>query len=66
MEMTAQLGNTRHMDEHIADALMDQATDLAYDAFGEGTTDDHIEVAFERLVLHWRWGLGATGVTTVH
>lgn len=54
------------MDEHTADALMERATDLAYEAFGQATGDDHVEWAFQRLVINWRWGLGAAGVVTVH
>ena len=54
------------MDENVADALFDRATDLAYRAFGENTTDDHIEWAYQRLVMQWRWGVGSAGVVTVH
>lgn len=54
------------MDEHIADALFERAVDLAYDAFGEQSTEDHAEWIYQRLVIHWRWGLGAVGVVTVH
>lgn len=54
------------MDEQVADALFERATDLAYQRFGEDTSDDHIEWAFQRLVGNWRWGLGAQGVVTVH
>lgn len=54
------------MDEQVADALFERATDLAYQRFGEETTDDHIEWAYQRLVGNWRWGLGAQGVVTVH
>lgn len=54
------------MDETTCDALMERATDLAYLAFGQETTDDHIEWAYQRLVMHWRWGLPVAGVVTVH
>lgn len=54
------------MDEQVADALYERATDLAYAAFGQDTSDDHIEWAFQRLVMQWRWGAGAQGVVTVH
>ena len=54
------------MDEQVADALFNRATDLTYQAFGEDTTDDHIECAYQRLVGNWRWGLGGEGVVTVH
>lgn len=54
------------MDENVADALFNRATDLTYRAFGEDTTDEHIEWAYQRLVGNWRWGLGGEGVVTVH
>lgn len=54
------------MDEHIADALFHRATDLAYRRFGEATTDDHIEAAYERVVYNWQRGLGDAGVVTLH
>lgn len=58
--------HTPPMDETVADALMERAADLAYRAFGEESSDDHIEWAYRRLVMHWRWGLGNGGVVTVH
>ena len=54
------------MDEHVADALFERATDLAYQRFGEATSDDHIEWAYQRMVGNWQWGLGSEGVVTVH
>ena len=58
--------HTAPMTDEVADALYERATDLAYAAFGQDTSDDHIEWAYQRLVMHWRWGLGAAGVVTVH
>lgn len=54
------------MDEQTADDLFSDAVDLAYRAFGEAASDDHIEWAYQRLVIHWRWGLPMAGVVTVH
>lgn len=54
------------MDEHIAEALFERAVDLAYDTFGEQSTEDHAEWIYQRLVINWRWGLGVAGVVTVH
>lgn len=58
--------HTPPMDETVADALMDRAADLAYRAFGEETSDDHIEWVYQRLVINWRWGLSVSGATTIH
>lgn len=55
-----------HMSEALADALFDRAVDLAYEAFGDGTTDDHVETVFARLAMQWHWGAGVAGATTVH
>lgn len=54
------------MDEYTADALLERATSLTYRAFGDDTTDDHIEWTFQRMVSNWRWGLSDFGVVTVH
>lgn len=54
------------MTEEIAQELFDQAVDLAYRAFDDQTTDDHIEWAYQRLVVNWQWGLGHDGAVTVH
>lgn len=54
------------LSEHTLTGLFDQALDLAYERFGEGTTDDHVEAVCDRLVLNWQWGLDAAGAVTVH
>lgn len=54
------------MDEMTKEILMDEAAELAYLAFGDDATDEHIEAVFERLALHWSWGLPMTGIVTVH
>ena len=54
------------MDEQVADALFERATDLAYNAFGQDTSDDHIDVVYERVVVNWLWGAGVDGAVTVH
>ena len=54
------------MDEPTHHALMDEAERLAIEAFGPGAEVEHIEAVFERLTLHWRWGLSADGAVTVH
>lgn len=54
------------MDEQIADALFERATDLAYAAFGQDTSDDHIDAVYERVVVNWLWGAGVDGAVTVH
>lgn len=54
------------MDEQVADALFERATDLAYQHFGQDTTDDHIEAVYHRLVLNHQWGAGDAGAVTVH
>lgn len=54
------------MDEHVADALYERATDLAYAAFGQDTSDDHIDAVYERVVVNWLWGAGVDGAVTVH
>ncbi|MFT0547468.1 hypothetical protein ACMHYO_14195 [Allopusillimonas ginsengisoli] len=47
------------------DALLDQAFDLACEAFGE-PHDDVVTAIYERLVWNWQRGLGAAGAVTVH
>lgn len=54
------------MDENTRHYLMDEAERLALQIFGETAECEHIEAVFERLTLHWRWGLPADGATTVH
>lgn len=54
------------MDEITADRMFERAADLAYEAFGMDTSDDHIEWAYRRVVMNWRWGLSAAGAVTVH
>jgi len=54
------------MDEKTCDELFERAADMAYDAFGRDTSDDHIEWAYRRVVMNWRWGLSAAGAVTVH
>ncbi|WP_368641740.1 hypothetical protein ABRZ08_13045 [Castellaniella ginsengisoli] len=54
------------MDTETRHELMDEAERLAIDAFGENAEVEHIEAVFERLALHWRWGLPADGAVTVH
>lgn len=66
IEEGARAPHTAPMTDEVADALYERATDLAYQRFGQDTSDDHIEWAFQRLVMQWRWGAGAQGVVTVH
>lgn len=66
IEETSGASHNPPMDEYVADALFERATDLAYRRFGEETTDDHIEAAYERVLFNWRRGLGDAGVVTVH
>lgn len=54
------------LNQHILSELFDQALDLAYQRFGQDTTDDHVEAVCDRLVIHWQWGLDAAGAVTVH
>lgn len=54
------------MTDEVADALYERATDLAYAAFGQDTSDDHIDTVYERVVVNWLWGAGVDGAVTVH
>ncbi|MGB3835904.1 hypothetical protein [Castellaniella sp.] len=54
------------MDTHTQNELMAKAERLALDTFGHHAEIEHIEAVFERLELHWRWGLPADGVVTIH
>lgn len=54
------------MDEYTRHELMDEAERLALETFGPQAEAEHIEAVFERLELHWRWGLPTSGATTVH
>lgn len=58
--------DTAEMDTTTRYELMDEAEDLALQAFGPAAEAEHIEAVFERLELHWRWGLPADGVVTIH
>jgi hypothetical protein len=58
--------DARGMDDDTRCELMDEAERLALEAFGEHAECEHIEAVFERLALHWRWGLPADGAVTVH
>lgn len=55
-----------HMDEMTKEELMDDAAQLVFATFGDHATDEHIEWAYQRLELHWRWGLPMAGIVTVH
>ena len=66
IEEVVKAPHTAPMTDEVADALYARATDLAYNAFGQDTSDDHIEAVFERLVMQWRWGAGVDGAVTVH
>lgn len=57
---------TASMDTHTRHELMDEAERLALETFGESAEVEHIEAVYERLALHWRWGLPADGATTIH
>lgn len=54
------------MNENTRHDLMDEAERLAVRIFGKTAESEHIEAVFERLALHWRWGLPFDGATTVH
>jgi hypothetical protein len=54
------------MDTATRYELMDEAEELALQAFGPAAEAEHIEAVFERLELHWRWGLPADGAVTIH
>lgn len=58
--------HTAGMDDDTRFALMDEAEELALQAFGPAAEVEHIQGVFERLALHWRWGLPADGAVTVH
>lgn len=58
--------DTDAMDIATRYELMDEAEELALQAFGPAAEAEHIEAVFERLALHWRWGLPADGAVTVH
>jgi len=58
--------HTAHMDDDTRHNLMDEAENLAIQVFGEHAEREHIEGVFERLALHWRWGLPVAGAVTVH
>lgn len=66
MDALPRRGDTAAMDDDTRHELMDEAERLALDAFGEYAEVEHIEAVFERLALHWRWGLPADGAVTVH
>ena len=59
-------GETADMDKCTRHELLDEAERLAIEAFGPHAEAEHIEAVFERLTLHWRWGLPAAGATTIH
>lgn len=59
------LNDNPGMSEDIADALFEQAVDLAYKSFDD-PNDDHIEAVYHRLVLNHQWGAGDVGAVTVH
>jgi len=54
------------MNEETYHHLMDQAEHLALKTFGDTAECEHIVAVFERLALHWQWGLPVDGATTVH
>lgn len=58
--------HTARMDKDTREDLMDEAERLALQVFGEAAEREHIEAVFERLALHWRWGLSTASVATVH
>lgn len=60
------LANTAAMDENTRHDLMDEAERFALQIFGKTAECEHIQAVFERLALHWRWGLPFDGATTVH
>lgn len=66
MDAHQDVGDTAAMDKETRHELMDEAEALAIEAFGPHAECEHIEAVFERLVMHWRWGLPADGVVTVH
>lgn len=66
IEEGARAPHTAPMTDEVADALYERATDLAYAAFGQDTSDDHIDAVYERVVVNWLWGAGVDGVVTVH
>lgn len=66
IETTGALPHTAPMTDEVADALYERATALAYNAFGQDTSDDHIDTVYERVVVNWLWGAGVAGAVTVH
>lgn len=58
--------DTAAMDDDARYELMDEAEELALQVFGPAAEAEHIEAVFERLALHWRWGLPADGAVTIH
>lgn len=58
--------DTMKMNEETYHHLMDQAEHLALKTFGDTAECEHIVAVFERLALHWQWGLPVDGATTVH
>lgn len=65
METTLNTNQPCRMSEHTKQTFMDQAFDLACEAFGE-PHDDVVTAIYERLVWNWQRGLGAAGAVTVH
>lgn len=53
------------MTEYDADALFDQAVNLAYATFDE-PGDEHVTGLYSRLVWNYQRGLGDVGACTVH
>ncbi|ROT45028.1 hypothetical protein [Pusillimonas sp. NJUB218] len=53
------------MSQDIRAELIDEAFDLAYEAF-EAPTDEHIEWVFERLLFNRAIGVGMAGAVTLH
>lgn len=53
------------MNENTRAELLNEAFDLAYEAF-EAPTDEHIEWVFERLLFNHAVGVGMAGAVTLH
>ena len=66
IEEVVKAPHTAPMTDEVADALYERAAALAYNAFGQDTSDDHIDTVYERVVVNWLWGAGVDGAVTVH
>ncbi|HCN72324.1 MAG TPA: hypothetical protein DIS96_11650 [Pusillimonas sp.] len=59
------IGNVVTLSHEDMQELYEYAIYLARRAFGE-PTDDHIDGVFDRLLFNESYGIGPSGVTTLH